>query len=300
MNHVRAILLLLMALIVPISVSAGTGRESASLASDMVKIYGEGEDTEALGLAASDAIDAGISAEFIRTFLTEAAYTGRSPVEVSSYLEIATDLHSQSIPTDIFFNSVLEGFVKGVREEEILRSIGMLRSRLLFCSEISRGHTGRGGGKGSEHELLLSALFYTMNMGFSEDEIKILSAAVEETDLTGRTFISILKVVMELSNLGLGKETVTSLMGRSIKSGVSIRQMNMFPAYVNEERAKGLTDDIIYSLLLQKADEALLSERSPENTGRDYSTGGARTGGKGEPTGGGSSTAGGSGHGRGK
>jgi hypothetical protein len=297
MNPVK-ILLLLSALAAPFSVSAGTGKDSASLASEMVDVYGEGTDTEPLELAALEAIDVGISAEVIETFIMEGSRAGRSPAEVSAYIEIAADLHSQGIPTEIFFNAMLEGFVKGAREVEMRRSIGMLLSRLLYCREISLRHTGRRGGKVGEHKLLLSALFYTMNMGFSEDEVKTLSSAVEETGLSGRTFFGILRVAMELSNVGLGNGQITVLMDRSIRSGVSIQQMNMFPEYVNEERAKQLTDDEFYGFLLRKADEALASERSPEDTNREYGPTGSPAGGKGGPAGGGPSTGGGPGGGK--
>lgn len=296
MNPVK-ILLLLSALAAPFSVSAGTGKDSASLASEMVDVYGEGTDTEPLKLAVLEAIDAGISAEVIEAFIMEGSRAGRSPAEVSAYIEIAADLHSQGIPTEIFFNAMLEGFVKGAREVEMRRSIGMLQSRLLFCREMSLKHTGRRGAKGGEHELLLNALFYTMNMGFSEDEVKKLSSAVEETGLSGRTFFGILRVAMELSNFGIGNGQITVLMERSIRSGVSIQQMSMFPEYVNEERAKGLTDDEFYRFLLRKADEDLASEKSPEDTRREYGPAGSPAGGKGGSAGG-PSTGGGPGGGK--
>ena len=155
------------ALSVPVIVMPATDKDASSLGTVTDEVYGGNVDTEALKLAIFKAVDEGIPSEVIETLLRESARFGTAPEEVSSYIEIASDLHSNGIPSEHVFNTVLEGFVKGVDDDKMKLTINRLRSRLLFCNEIAQRHSSSRGGKESRHELLLNALFYTMNTGFS-------------------------------------------------------------------------------------------------------------------------------------
>ena len=255
------ILALSIALLVPLALSAGSQRDADSAVSAVEVIYGERDDIEVLKSAVSKAVDAGIPAEEVESFIREAAAADRDSGEVAGYVNNASELFSLGIPQTLLFNTLLEGFVKGVEKDDLLRSIGPLRSRLLLAGKITENHTGRRG-KGSEQELLLSAIFYSMNMGYAEKEIEALSKAAGETSLTGREFFEILKISMELSSLDLEPVRVTAIMERSIRNGITIRQMSGYPSFVREGREKGLAQDDIYSFLMAKADEILTSEKS--------------------------------------
>ncbi|UCB44600.1 MAG: hypothetical protein JSV25_10300 [Spirochaetota bacterium] len=241
----------------------GTAREEASsLVAALDKVYGADVDTEALKSAVSEAVEAGIPSELMETLVRESASKGRSPKEVSGYIEIASDLHSNGIPSELIFNTVLEGFVKEVDKETMENTIGMLRSKLLFCNETAQRHTGRRGGKQSRHELLLTALFYTMNTGFNKSQITTLSKAEADEKLGSLHFFNILKISMELQNLGLDNGSITVLIERSIRQRVSIHQMSQYPSIVREGKVQGLSDEQIYSSIFNQTDKAFPPERS--------------------------------------
>ena len=248
---------------VPSIAIPGTAREEASsLVTALDKVYGADADTEALKSAVFEAAEAGITSEVMETVVRESASTGRSPKEVSGYIEIASDLHSNGIPSELIFNIVLEGFVKKVDEETMENTISMLRSRLLICNEIAQRHTSRRGGKESRYELLLTALFYTMNTGFNKSQITTLSKAEADGELGSLHFFNVLKTSMELQNLGLDSSSITVLMERSIRQRVSIQQMSQYPSIVREGRAQGLSDEQIYSSIYNKTDKDSVPERS--------------------------------------
>jgi hypothetical protein len=295
MKIIKAILVLFIILWIPLAASAGSEREAASVASSVDDIYGDIWGTEELKIALSEAVDAGMPSDAVETFVREAARSERDPVEAAEYIRVASDLFSDGIPEVLLFNVLIEGFVKGVGKEEMLRSIGPLRSKLRFAGEITAKHTGRRGGGGSDHELLLSALFYTMNMGYAGQNLKTLSKAAGEKNLTSRAFFNILKISMELSNLGLRPVKVTAVMERSVRNGASIRQMSGYPSFVREGREKGLADNDIYGFLMIKADEVLNSEKSSAGPGTKSGQPGSPSGGKGGSPGGSPSAGGSSG-----
>lgn len=298
MKIMKAILALFIILEIPLAASAGSDREAASVASSVDDIYGDRGGTEELKIALSEAVDAGMPSDAVETFVREAARSERDPGEAAEYIRVASDLFSDGIPEALLFNTLIEGFVKGVGKEEMLRSIGPLRSKLHFASEITAEHTGRRGGGGSEYELLLSALFYSMNMGYAEENLKTLSEAAGEKNLTSRAFFNILKISMELSNLGLRPARVIAVMERSIRNGTSIRQMSGYPSFVREGREKGLADNDIYGFLMIKADEVLTSEKSSAGPGAESGKQASPSGGKGGSPGGGPSAGGSSGGGK--
>ncbi|HUT64594.1 MAG TPA: hypothetical protein VMZ05_00430 [Spirochaetota bacterium] len=298
MKIMKAILLLFIILGIPLAVSAGSDREAASVASAVDDIYGDRGGTEELKIAISEAVDAGMPSEAVEAFVREAARSERDPGEVAKYIRVASDLFSVGIPEALLFNTLIEGFVKGVGKEEMLRSVGPLRSKFRFASEISEKHTGKRGGGGSDHELLLSALFYTMNMGYAEENVKALSKAAGEKNLSSRAFFNILKISMELSSLGLRPARVSAIMERSIRNGTSIRQMSGYPSFVREGREKGLADNDIYGFLMIKADEVLISEKSSAGTGTESGKSASPSGGKGGSAGGGPSAGGSPGGGK--
>jgi len=298
MKIMKAILALFIILGIPLSASAGSDREAASVVSAVDDIYGDKGGTEELKIALSEAIDAGMPSEAVETFVREAARSERGPGEAAEYIRVASDLFSDAIPAGLLFNTLIEGFVKGVGKEEMQRSVGPLRSKLRFASEITAKHTGRRGREGSDHELLLSALFYTMNMGYAEENLKALSKAAGEKNLSIRAFFNILKISMELSSLGLRPVKVTAVMERSIRNGTSIRQMSGYPSFVREKREKGLADNDIYGFLMIKADEVLTSEKSSAGPGMESGQPASPSGGKGGSPGGSPSAGGSSGGGK--
>jgi len=298
MKIMKAILLLFIILGIPLSASAGSDHEAASVASAVDDIYGDRGGTVELKVALSEAVDVGMPSEAVEGFVREAARSERDPGEVAEYIRAASDLFSDGIPEALLFNTLIEGFVKGVGREEMQRSVGLLRSKLRFASKITAKHTVRRGGGRSDHELLLSALFHTMNMGYAEENLKALSKAAGEKNLTSRGFFNILKVSMELSGLGIRPARVTAIMERSIRNGTSMRQMSGYPSFVREGREKGLADNDIYSFLMIKADEVLNSEKSSSGTGTGSGQSASPSRGKGGPPGGGPSTGGSPGGGK--
>ena len=296
MKTFNTILLLFIILGVPIALSAGSAREAASVVSAVDDIYGDRRGTEELKIALSEAVDAGIPSEAVEGFVREAARSERDPGEAAEYIRTALDLFSDGIPETLLFNTLIEGFVKGVGKEEMLRSVGPLRSKLRFASEITVKHTGRRGG--SDYELLLSALFHTMNMGYTEEDIEALSKAAGEKNHSSRAFFNILRISMELSNLGFRPARVSAIMERSIRNGTSIRQISGYPSFVREGREKGLTDKDIYGFLMIKADEVLISEKSSAGPGTESGQSGFPAGTKGGSAGGGPSAGGSPGGGK--
>jgi hypothetical protein len=288
MKRPGAIIAIIAAVIAPISASAGTAQKVGDAVFAVEEAYGRGETAQALGRAVSEAIESGVPAEEIEVFIREASRADRSPEEVSAFIDAATALNYQGISPGLLFCAGLEGFARGVSEPEMKLAIDTLQSRLLFCRRIARRHTGRkkAAGAGSLDDLLIGALYYTMSMGFEEDQVSALSTAAEKARLGERMFFNVLRVAMELISLDLDPGRVSTLMARAVSSGAGAEEVAGFPAFVQAERENGFTDDAIYEELLGKIDEAAAGGKQPSGDGNGIGTPGAGSIGRGGASGG--------------
>jgi hypothetical protein len=324
MKRFGAIIALVVVLAVPIASAAGTAKKAEDALRAVEEAYGDeaygdeaysdkAYDDEAYGdkesaevgvrtlaRTASAAIQSGVSAEEIEVFVREAARSLRSPKEIAAYIEIASTLHSEGVPPGLVFDAGLEGFARGVLETEMRRSIDALRSRLLFCRTIARRYAGRGKEAGSAGDMLMRALCYTMNMGFTEGEVAALGVAAENAGLDERAFFNVLRTSMELLGLGIDPAGVAELMVRSVRGGTDVRQIARYPALVREGRENGLSDGDIYESLFVGIEDESGIEYGPsggKNASGSGSAGGGASG-SGGSSGGGHSAGGNPGGGK--
>ncbi len=288
MKRHAVILAVIAALLIPVSAAAGTDKKAKIAVSAVEEAYGHEESARALMRTASGAIESGVPPEDIVLFVREAARVGRSPEESSAFMDAAIALHQQGISPGLLFSAGLEGFARGVSETELKLTIDTLRSKLFFCRSIARRHTGRTkeAAAGSPDDLLMGALYYTMNMGITEDEVTALSAAAEKSGLGARAFFNVLRVTMELISLDLDPGRVSALVARTVSSGAGAEEVAGFPAFVQTERENGFTDDDIYEELLGKIDEAAAGGKQPSGDGNGIGTPGTGSSGRGGASGG--------------
>lgn len=301
MKRPAVIIAVIAALIVPFSAAAGTDKEAEENAVFAVEeAYGHEESARALVGAASEAIEAGVPAEEIEPFVREAARAGRSPEEVSAFMDAATALYHQGILPGLLFSAGLEGFARGVSGTELKLMIDTLQSKLLFCRVIASRHTGRmkATAAGSQDDLLIGALYYTMNMGVTEDEVTALSAAAGKAGLGAGAFFNVLRVTMELISLDLDSGRVAGLLARAVSGGAGVQRVAVFPAFVQAERENGLTDEDIYKGLLSRIDEAAYGKERPSGNGIGAGLPGGGAAGRGGAPGGGSPAGGSPGGGK--
>ena len=300
MKRPAVILAVIAALIAPLSAAAGTDKEAENAVSAVEQAYGHEDSARALMGTVSGAIESGVPPEDIILFVREAARAGRSPEEVSAFMDTATALHHQKILPGLLFSAGLEGFARGMSETELKLTIETLQSKLLFCRVIASRHTGRMKATvaGSQDALLIGALYYTMNMGVTEDEVSALSAVAGKAGLGAGAFFNVLRVTMELISLDLDPGRVAGLVVRAVSGGAGVQRVAVFPAFVQAERENGFTDEDIYKGLLSRIDEAADGKERPSGNGIGAGLPGGGAAGRGGAPGGGSPAGGSPGGGK--
>jgi uncharacterized membrane protein YgcG len=219
--------------------------------------YGEAGTRQELTDSVRRAIENGISAQNVIRFLNGCAESQREANEVSFYLNRIAELHTQGVPSELLMNSILEGVVKGVSEQDIERTLGPITDRLIFCSATARKHFPRKA-KEESVEILVNGLFQAMNLGFSSEDIDTMSTAVRKKGKTPAFFLRVIEVSMEMENAGISRSTTLHLMIASIEGDLGTNDLKVITDFMLTKQMESETEE----KLIRKALEAARSGSS--------------------------------------
>ncbi len=237
-SSLLSLLLLINLFFIPGFLYAGSSKDLDSIIAMVEEKYSEEINTKSLVTAVSKALEDGVPYEEVYRFVLSTAESVKSPDEVASYLNTVIDLYQSDVPADIIINTILQGIAKDLSESKIKYTILDMKNKLLFCKEIALNHCSR---KKEENTmcLLTSGLFYTLNSGFSEIDIKNISIQIETHSKNERYFFHTLNFMMELKNLGIQKDTITKIAVIVIEHDFTISDMKKYQNLVSSTMKGG-------------------------------------------------------------
>jgi hypothetical protein len=212
-------------------------------------MYTKSIDADILRDPVKGALHEGISQERITRFISANMQAGVEIEELIFYLELITSTQAEGLPSYLVMNTILEGFAKGATGEEIRTSLMTRRSHLQFCHRVAVHHNGRGRRNTDDTNLISTALYNALHMGFAESTLEQLSSSIREHQRSSVFFMNSLEVLMELHSLGLENEQSASLIDSAIAMDYRIGNIRSFPQIFSTQLKNGMSQDDIFAVL---------------------------------------------------
>jgi len=206
-------------------------KRSFTVEQAITEFYPDPDASSSLIQTALSLIKNGIPQENVYRFVQTAAMNACPHEEVRYYMDIVGEFHKSGMPSELVMNTILEGIVKGVRNEKIRASLASTEKRLLFCAEIAASHAPKHREK-EKKDLLAASLFNALNSGFQEGDLLLLSSEVQTQKRNAHYFFVSINAMMEIKSMGFRNQDTVKLIHACISNDFSIADMKVYPRIV--------------------------------------------------------------------
>jgi hypothetical protein len=217
----------------------------------ITEFYPDPDASSSLIQSALSLIKNGIPSENVYRFVQTAALNACPYEELHYYMDIVGKFHESGMPSELVMNTILEGIVKGVRNEKIQDSLTTTEKRLLFCAEIAASYAPKRRGK-EDIDLLATSLFNALNSGFQEGELLLISREVQTQKKNAHYFFASVNTMMEIKSMGFRNQDTVQLIQACISNGFSLSDIKVFPHLVAPLYEKSKEQEIIVKELITR------------------------------------------------